>query len=90
MHVHTVHCTLYILYIVYCVLYTVHTVHCILYTAGLAESISFNVSSVVPPSPIPPNTNPDCYTARRSARQRGLKPGAGKTTDILMLPPDKE
>ena len=31
-------------------------------SAGLRESISFNVSSMVPPSPIPPNTALTSYT----------------------------
>ena len=57
---------------------------------GLAESISFNVSSVVPPSPIPANTNPDCYLSKRSTRLQGKKLADAKTADILMLPPNKE
>jgi hypothetical protein len=55
---------------------------------GLAESISFNVSTVVPPSPIPPNTNTDCYLSKTRLRSR--RPATGKTADIMMLPPDKE
>ena len=39
---------------------------------GLAESISFNVSSAVPPSPIPPTASLDSYTARPS-RYGGAK-----------------
>lgn len=31
---------------------------------GLADSISFNVSSAVPPSPIPATSSLDCYTTR--------------------------
>jgi condensin-2 complex subunit D3 len=64
---------------------------------GLAESISFNVSSVVPPSPIPPTSNPNCYLSRRSDRLRGRTKKATPTTttttqtaDILMLPPEQE
>lgn len=59
-------------------------------SAGLAESISFNVSSVVPPSPIPPSANADCYTSRRSARLQAQKAPREKPADIMMLSPDKE
>jgi len=38
------------------------------FSTGLAESISFNVSSVVLPSPIPPSANAGCYNSRRSTR----------------------
>ena len=40
----------------------------------MAESISFNVSSAIPPSPIPPTASVDSYTARPTRH------GAAKTT----------
>ena len=46
-----------------CGTYMLHLVH-----AGLAESISFNVSSIVPPSPIPPTASIDSYTTRPTRR----------------------
>ena len=47
---------------------------------GLAESISFNVSSAIPPSPIPPSASMDSYTTgqstRRSKRKSSRKPNS--------------
>ena len=43
--------------------------------AGLGECISFNVSSLIPPSPIPLNTTLSCYTATNTK-------AAGKPTHI--------
>ena len=41
--------------------------------AGLAESISFNVSSAVPPSPIPSTASVDSYTTRPTRHRAGGK-----------------
>ena len=65
--------------------YTLHIPH-----TGLAECISFNVSSVVPPSPIPRGTNTDSYVERRSTRLQGMRPAKENGADILMLSPNKE
>ena len=60
--------------------------------SGLVESISFNVSSLVPPSPIPANTTVESYT--RKTRSQAMKKKHEKDTapaaDIMMLPPETE
>ena len=45
---------------------------------GLAESISFNVSSAIPPSPIPPTASVDSYTTRptRKSTRRSTRKSA--------------
>ena len=45
---------------------------------GLAESISFNVSSAIPPSPIPPTASVDSYTTRptRKSTRRSARKSA--------------
>jgi len=60
--------------------------------SGLVESISFNMSSLVPPSPIPANTTVESYT--RKTRSQAMKKRHEKETapaaDIMMLPPETE
>lgn len=65
--------------------------HCWFLT-GLVESISFNVSSLVPPSPIPPNTTVESYSRRTRSQTRKKKQEkeTGPAVDILMLPPEAE
>ena len=45
---------------------------------GLAESISFNISSAIPPSPIPPTASVDSYTTRptRKSTRRSTRKSA--------------
>ena len=53
--------------------------------AGLAESISFNVSSAIPPSPIPPTASVDSYTTRptrRSTRKSTRKSASAQNVKI--------
>ena len=61
---------------------------------GMAESISFNVSSIVQPSPIPPSTTLDSYTTRKSTRSRSKTRGGGgggkRAVDIMMMSPETE
>ena len=51
-------------------------------STGLAESISFNVSSAIPPSPIPPTASMDSYTTKPTRHnaakttRRGAKKGS--------------
>ena len=60
---------------------------------GLAEMISFNASTMVPPSPIPSNASVQSYMdARRTAKPKyGIsKRMCPASADIMMLSPDVE
>ena len=52
---------------------------------GITESISFNVSSMVPPSPIPPTCTVQCYMRTRSKTNDTPLPAADI---VLSLPED--
>ncbi|KAL5479917.1 hypothetical protein EMCRGX_G023519 [Ephydatia muelleri] len=60
---------------------------------GLAEMISFNASTMVPPSPIPSNTSVQSYMdARRTAKPNdgASKRACPAPADIMMMSPDVE
>ena len=62
-------------------------------TVGLAEMISFNASTMVPPSPIPSNTSVQSYMdARRTAKPNdgASKRACPAPADIMMMSPDVE
>ena len=53
---------------------------------GLAESRSFNVSSAIPPSPIPPTASVDSYTTRptrKSTRKNTRKSASAQNVKVI-------